>query len=242
MQQQQYYATGAGQQFGHGRMLSNEDQLQHLSAVGLQGRKNVADQQAQQAAIEAQRAMEAQRQAGETQRARIGARASTAGVRADQDRFNTVFPWLQGQLGQLGSAMFNPVGGQSPPSPDITVGPIWDGSQVQQQVNAARAGGDQATQSRIATMQKQTAGKGFGANSPLAQALGAGMMNQNLATNMDAERGIRWDAAEGNAGHVLKTQQAREQQFASRQEEDIARRRTQMQGYSALVAALSGLA
>lgn len=200
-----------------------------------------ADQAAgQQRDIAASQQNLATQQRGETQRAQIAARASTAPARMQQQRFNTVYGDIRNQLGQMG-ATFGQVGGQSPPSPEITVGGVWSPDQVQQQVNAARAGNDQATQARQAVMQRQMAGRGFGANSPLAMALGVGMGNQNLATNTGAEREIRWNAAQGNAQHQLATQQAREQQFASRQDEDIRRRQSQLQAYSALLGALGGL-
>lgn len=241
MQMREYGATGAAPQFGLGRMLNNDDETQYRAQALLLKQKDAFDTAAQNAAYEQARGLEGMKQQGDTQRARIGARASTLGDRLGQQRFDAVFPWMQGQMGQIGNAMLSPVGGQSPPSPEIGVGPVWNDGQVQQQVNAARASNDRQTATNMQTMQKKMAGRGFGANSPLAQALGAGMQNQNLASNMDASRGIRWDAAEGNAKQTLASQQAREAQFASRQDEDIARRRNQLQQYSALMSALTGL-
>jgi hypothetical protein len=154
-----------------------------------------------------------------------------------QQRFNTLLPWLQGQMGSAFS-----VGGQSGPSPEISVGPTLNSQQVQQQVNAARAANDMATQGRTQGIQRQMGASGFGANSPLAMALTQSARNQNMATNTGNERDIRLGAAEMNAGQIFKTQMGREQQFASRQDEDIRRRTQQNSQYNALLSALSGLA
>lgn len=163
--------------------------------------------------------------------------ASLYPAQLQQGRFNTIMPYLTGALSTLQSS----VGGQSGPSPDITVGPIWSPQQTQQQVNAARGQGDQSTATRIRGMQNQMGARGFGSSSPLAAALQAQYQNQNLATNTSNERQIRQNATQQNASHLFQTQMGREQQFGSRQQEDIERRRTFQSSQNALLAALAGL-
>ena len=155
-------------------------------------------------------------------------------------RFGQIFPWLTGQLGGLGA--MSRTGGQSPPSPEITVGGVWNPQQTQQRVNAARAQNDQslATQQR-GNAEKLSAG-GFGGNSPMLAALQGQAASANRATNTTSEREIRNTAAEQNAGHLLNTQKAREAQFASRQQEDIERRKPIYQLYSSLFGSIAGLA
>lgn len=84
----------------------------------------------------------------------------------------------------------------------IPVGPIWTENQIQQRVNAARAGNDAAVSGEIARQGDSLAGRGFAAGSPLAQALAAQSRGANLASNTSAENTLRWDAAAGNARHV----------------------------------------
>lgn len=132
-------------------------------------------------------------------------------------------------------------GGQSGPSPEITVGGVLNPQQIQQQVNAARAANDMATGSRITDTNRSLAGRGFGAGSPLAAALSTGMQNQNLATNTANEREIRLGGAQMNSGQLLRSQMAREEQFGRRQQEDIERRRPYFQTQASLLAALAGM-
>ena len=95
-----------------------------------------------------------------------------------QERFNSVFPWLQNFAGSLGSNLAT-AGGSSGKSPEITVGGVWNPQQIQQQVNATRAQNDQGMRSQNAQAAGQTAGMGFGSHSPLLQAL----YGQNFAAN-----------------------------------------------------------
>lgn len=149
-----------------------------------------------------------------------------AQLAAQQGRFNAIFPLLQGQF----NANANPIGGQ----PRVDVGPIWNDQQIQQQVNAGRAQTDAATEARTREMQQSLGGRGFGANSPLAAALGTQYQNAGLSANTANERETRWNAAQGNAGHIFKTQMGREQA-------QIEREKPRWAQQSALLAALAGL-
>jgi len=161
-------------------------------------------------------------------------------IDAQQSRFNQLFPFLQGQLGNFQSGAFT-AGGQSGPGPEYKAGPIWNQDQIQGQVNALRASNDQSTAGRTTQMQKELAGRGFGSSSPLAASLAAQFQGQRMAENTRGERETRWGAAEGNAAQELKGFQALEQQFASRQGEDIERRKPYIQGMSGLLASIANL-
>jgi len=172
--------------------------------------------------------------------AQIAIQPATEANAFKQQRFNAIFPWLTGQMGNLQSNMARP-GGQSGMSPEITVGGVLNPQQIQQQVNAARSGNDQSAATQMQGQTATTAGQGFGANSPLLAALHGQTMASNLATNTGNERDIRLQAATGNAQNLLATQGARETQFANRQREDIQRRTPIWGAYGSLLGALSGL-
>lgn len=150
-------------------------------------------------------------------------------MRAQTGKFNTVFNLMKDQLGNFGGGMgaggyggAGAVGSQ----PNISDQPVFTPQQVQQQVNAARSGNDQAAAGAQQRMQQGLAGRGFGAGSPLAAALGQNLYAQNLATNTGNERDTRMGAAQTNAGQVFEAQKAREQQYANRQQEEIERGKT----------------
>jgi hypothetical protein len=182
--------------------------------------------------------------------AQIGADAATLPARLQQQRFGQVFPWVQGQLGGLGAwgsgggAAFgagNTSPGQVGQQPQINAGPVWTQDQIQQQVNGQAAQNDAKTGGQVRDIQSSTAGRGFGSNSPLAQALGTMAQGQNTATNANMAQQTQWNAAQGNAQQQLAGQTAQENQFASRQNEDIERHKVIAGRQNALIAALAGM-
>lgn len=159
------------------------------------------------------------------------------GLRAAADaRKSALLSQLQGQM-----ASFQQVGGKAAPLPGITVGGVWSDPQVQQQANAMRARNDQGAATQQRDIQTQMAGRGFSSRSPLLAALQAQVGASNRAANSAGERELRWDAAQGNARHLLNTQVARQNQWAQAEDSDIRRRQLQMSGYNALLGALTGL-
>jgi hypothetical protein len=172
---------------------------------------------------------------------RFGSKMGTLAERLQMQRFNQVFPYLQGQMGNQGGGGGLAPGGNSGQGPRIDAAPIYNTQQIQGQVNAATAANNATAANQSARDATTLAGRGFGANSPLLQALQMGRQNQAMAANTGNEREIRWNAAGGNAQHLLGAQQAREGQFASRQDEDIRRRSQAAQQYNSLLAALVGL-
>lgn len=173
--------------------------------------------------------------------AQIQADASKVPYELKQQRFNTIWPWLQGQLGGMSKGGPATAGGASGQGPDITAGPVWNEQQMQQQVNAGKARTDQQTQTAQREASAGAAGRGFGGSSPLVQALQGQLAGQGMAAKSAGEQQTRWNAAQGNAQQTLGSQQARESQFASRQQEDIARRRPFFDLQTALIGTLGGL-
>jgi len=94
---------------------------------------------------------------------------------------------------------------------------------IDQQVNAMRAQNDARNATDIRNTTEQIAGRGFTQNSPLMAALTARYNVANTMANTGGERDIRMNAAQMNAEHLLRGQLAQEQQFATRQQEEISR-------------------
>jgi hypothetical protein len=225
-----------------GLMQSTGSFSQDLGKAGFQGYQDRLGIAAQG---DVQKDLEGMRQGGENSRAQIAADASTLPARFQQDRFNTLFPWIQGQLGNLGGQGHAGYagGGQVGTQPQINTNPIYSDSQVQQMVNTGRAANDQKTAGQVQKMQGDLAGRGFGSNSPLAQSLSMGYQGMNTAANAGQETQTRLGAAKDNAGHVLDAQKAAEGQFANRQQEDIQRntiRQNYMNSYLGLLGSLAG--
>jgi hypothetical protein len=180
--------------------------------------------------------MGARREAGANQRAALQAGTARDALAASQGRFSTLLPLLQGGLAQGGD------GGQSTAGPGITAGPIWSGQQIKEQGNAAQGRNNASTQSQQKGMQQSFAGRGFGSNSPLLQALNTGLDMNRMKQNAEDVREINWGSAQGNAQHLLASQQAQEDQHANRMMEDIERRKINSNYRVGLLGMLAGLA
>lgn len=126
-----------------------------------------------------------------------------------QGVFNRVFPWMEGLVGNkaFGLTGSKPNANLLDPT-HVTQGGVYNPQQVQQQVNQSRAQQDQTTATQIQQGQNQLAGRGFGANSPLAALLQQQAHAQGNATNADNETNIRMNAANQNAQQNLSAQQA----------------------------------
>lgn len=155
-------------------------------------------------------------------------------------RFNSVYGLLGGMAGHMNNG-FATAGGQNGTPPPISTGPVLNSQQIQQQVNQSHAANDQSTQSQTQATNNSLAGRGFGSNSPLSQALGQAAQGQNMATNTANETNTRLNAAQQNAGHLLNTQQALSNQWATGNQLDIQRRAPVFAQQNALIAALGGL-
>lgn len=223
--QQYQQQLGLGnQQFGQqsalqGQALAGQEQLQQgqlaSQALGYQTQKDVAGIQANAAMYPAQ---------------------------LQQQRFSQVFPYLSSALGQASSSS-GQLAGQANMTgqPNISARPVYTQGDIQQQVNQQQAQNDQSTATQTRKMQGQLAGRGEGANSPLAQALGMGLQNQNLATNTQNAASTRLNSAQANATQRLAGQQAQETQYSNRQTEAIQRAQVYQNYLSSALGAMSGL-
>jgi hypothetical protein len=154
-----------------------------------------------------------------------------------QQRFDTVFPFLQSAYGGLSSQQ----SAQPTQGPAIDAGPVWSGRQVDQRVNQMRAGNDATAARQTAGARENLAGRGYSSRSPLLNALTAQHQGQALAANTRGENDLRWQASAGNAEQTLKGQVARDQAFGDRQSESIERGRTQSQLLAAILGSMGGL-
>lgn len=93
-------------------------------------------------------------------------------------------------------------------APQIGAAPVLSEQQIQERVNQMRARGDLSTAGIVQRLGDQLSGAGFGGNSPLLQQLAAQAQFQNLATSAAGENDLRYQAALGNAEHLLAAQQA----------------------------------
>lgn len=156
------------------------------------------------------------------------------GLNDKRGQSNRAFGMLGDLMGSYGAAP----GFAAGTGPAIDAGPVLTPGMVQQQVNAARSGNDAAAAGQARRTNADLAGRGFGANSPLAMALNGNAFARTMATNAADERDTRLGAAQMNASHVLDAQKAREQQYASRQQEAIERQRAYTGGLASLIGAL----
>lgn len=173
----------------------------------------------------------------------IAAQASMQ-LRNQKDLLGFKYDQARNMMGQMQSSFANTLANLyagAGPAPNIGTGPVWDPGQVQRQVNAARAGNDAATSNQIGRMQGSMGARGFGTQSPLAMALQQRMQADNLATNTDAERNIRWDSAKGNAQQLLASQKAAADSWHQYQQEQIARAQIAAQQQNILTQAMFGL-
>lgn len=157
-----------------------------------------------------------------------------------RDRFNTVYGALQNQLGALNNNAAL-VGGQSGQGPNLGGGQIWGAQDIQQNLNANRASTDRQVATQNRDMRNNLAGRGFGSRSPLAAALEQQTNMAGMGAKADYARQFVPQARQQNAAFGLETGQARERQFASRQNEDIERRRTNANQQTSILNVLGGL-
>lgn len=184
------------------------------------------------------------------QEAQTAAAPGMYAAAAKQGRFNSVLPMFQGALnaGGFGAGGWGSGGqagntspGQVGQAPQISAAPIWSQEQIQQQINGQTAQNDAKTGGQIRDINQSAAGRGFGSNGPLSQALGVMAQGQNTATNTQNAQQTQWNAAQGNAQQVLAGQQAQEGQFSDINNQDIERHKVVAGRQNALIAALGGL-
>jgi hypothetical protein len=199
------------------------------------GRAHGLVQEDPRLAMGQERAMGYQQEAGSNYRAGLQADTARAGLAQSQSRYNQLLPMLQGELSSSADM------GQSGSGRPIDAGPVWNQQQIGQQVNAAQARNNAGTQSQQRGLQQSFAGRGFSSNSPLLQSLSTGLDMGRMRQNAEDTRQINWDSAQGNAQQLLAGQQAQEQQYANRMQEDIERRKAAATNKVSLLGMMAGL-
>jgi hypothetical protein len=164
--------------------------------------------------------------------------------------FGAISPLLTGLVGdgsQQGN--FGQIGGSNTPLPTLPNSFVYSPDQIQQQVNSARAQGDQGAASQKQQIAGDLAGRGFSMKSPLAMALNLGADTGARMSNADQEREIRFGASGANAKQALGVGQLANQQWNDYNQADIARRKTQVESIlgsqrnvASLLSILAGLA
>ncbi len=145
-----------------------------------------------------------------------------------QGIFNQVFPWAQGLMGGGGGqTTFSAVGGQNTALPQLPSSFVYSPDMIQQQVNAARAQGDQGTQTQKTQATNDMAARGFSSRSPLHFAMQQAADTAGRTSNADQERQIRFDATGANAKQGLAVGGLANQQWDMFNNSDIARRKLQ---------------
>ena len=175
--------------------------------------------------------------------AEIASAPAMLNAQNQQRRFDTVFPFVQGQMGQMAGQMGQ--GGnwgyQQGQGPRINAGPVWNPQQIQQQVNQAQGQNNATAASQNREVAERTAAHGFGSRSPLLMALQGANNNAALAENTRVGAQIPWTAAQGNASQMLNSQTAAANQYNQQQQQALTARGQTIQGYSALLSSLAGL-
>lgn len=143
-----------------------------------------------------------------------------------QQRWNQLFPSVQGILGQAGN--FNDMysGAGLDKSARVNEAPVYDNQQIQEQVNATRAQNDAKLASDQSALSRRLAGRGFGSRSPVGMMMSQAMAGQNLQGNTAAEQQLRFNAAEANAKQVLDAQRANVERVAGYNQQETERGRT----------------
>jgi hypothetical protein len=101
---------------------------------------------------------------------------------------------------------------------EIPTGPAVSDQSMQQQINLDRAHNTRDAASDISGIQSSAAGRGFGANSPLMQALMANRGAQASAQSASDEANIRYKTGQLNADQSNKTAALRNQQENEQQQ------------------------
>lgn len=229
-----------------GRQLGFQGE-QAAADRGFQGGQSALDRalrermQSSQFGFQGEQAALDRTQAERLQNAALSNQLTIAGMPIEfaRERFNQIFPMVQGAVAGAGTGGGAAMG--SPGGIERAPGTVYTPGQIDQNVNAMRAGNSQAA----ATQQRQNAAAnaagGFGSNSPLLAALNNQAALGALAANTGGERDIRLGAASANAKQGLGAASANNQARAAFEANAIDAQRNQLQSRSSLIAALAGM-
>ncbi len=154
-----------------------------------------------------------------------------------REKFNQVFPFVTGAIGNANG----PAGTPNPTQPELAPNSVYNPQQIQESVNAMKG----ANAKEVGTQQKANAANnaagGFGGNSPLLQALNNQASLQGLAATTEGERGLRLDAATANAKQGLGAATANNSARAAFEGTANDAVRNQLNARTSLIAALAGM-
>ncbi len=171
---------------------------------------------------------------------------SMAPLQFQKSKFNAVMPLISnilgGHGGQMNMGFAGGGGGPMPAQQQTKVGDMFTPEQIQQQVNAAKAGNAQQAQTAVQQQQRGAGGRGISSGSPLLAALQGQIQAAQMAGDADSERGIRLGSAQANAQNRLQTGQLAEQQWLNAQDQALRRQQLGYAGPASLLSALGGFA
>lgn len=229
-QQNELNRNFQGQQSGADRELQRYLQGTQL---GFQGNQASLDRQ----------------QAKDLQSSQLATQMSIARLPIDfqREKFGQLFPLVSSAIGgAMGGGGMGGAAGSSGASfgggsAQMAPGTVYTPGQIDQQVNAMKAGNNQAA----ATQQRQnaaaTAAGGFGGHSPLLAALNNQAQMGAMQANTSGERDTRLAAAAANAKQGLGAAQANNQANIGFQQNAIDAQRNQLNARTSLIAALAGM-
>jgi len=222
-------------------MKLNQDRFQFGKTMDWTKQKYGLDQAATDRAQALQAALAREGNANQMSIASMQSEASKYPHLLKQQRWNQLFPSVQGLLSNPGQFLSQYNTSQaSGQQPGIAASPIYSGQQTNEAVNAMRAKNDRAMASRQEQLSREAAGRGAGSNSPLVRSMREAMYGRNLAANTAGEQDLRFNVAGQNAQHLLKAQQAQEEQYARRQNEGIERGKVGVGALSSILGSLIG--
>ena len=181
------------------------------------------------------------RQAKDLQSAALSNQLSIAGmpIAFAREKFNQVFPMIQGAIGGIGSASAGGGGGGG--QAQLAPSSVYTSGMIDQSVNSMKANNAQQS----ATMQRKNASDnaagGFGSNSPLLAALNNQAAMGAMQANTSGERDLRLGAAAANAKQGLGAAQSNNQARIGFEQNANDARRTNVNARTSLLQALAGM-
>jgi hypothetical protein len=162
--------------------------------------------------------------------------AQQAPLNWEKEKFNTIWPWLQGQWGKGTGGM-----GQGPAAPQLPSSTVYSPQMQQEMINSAIGQSQGQSATNIANMQQQLAGKGFAANSPLAQALAGQQQAAAMAQGAQIQSQIPQQVAQANAQQGLAVGGLANQLYGQQISQYLGQLQNQTSQQNAMLAALAGM-
>lgn len=213
----------------------NKDAQVQASGIDLQGRQYSSDKSFAAQVYESDRSFAAAQLRENAETGRLQTKLQFA-----QDKFNTVYPFVQSSL--TDALAGNPsTPGLDDDWPYVSTRGVFTLAQIQQQVNKAWAQNDARAQSQLRQLQGELAGRGFSSNSPLFDVIRVGVLGQTLRANNDSATSIRLQSARANAEQTLKAQELQVNEFQAKNGVALESEKNQITRQVGFVGALAQL-